>query len=132
MERTISKKILEPEALLKEPSLKSPKDEYKIRVRVSIRALWALWDMRHLLTLTSSKLFAWLLWPHGGFYKLFFIIQNIAYLGSFASPILENKGHRSKLLYLLNYFILLNLAAAHAFIKFLFGKKQVLWTPRKG
>jgi hypothetical protein len=44
------KKTLEPEALLKEPSFKTPKDEYKIRVRVSLRALWALYDMRHPLT----------------------------------------------------------------------------------
>jgi len=130
--KSISKKTLEPEAILKEPSFKTPKDEYKIRVRVSLRALWALYDMRHLLTFTNSKLFAWQLWSHGGFYKLFFIIQNIAHLGAFASPILEKKGHRSKLLYLLNYFVLLNLASAHAFVKFIFRQKQVMWTPRKG
>jgi len=44
------KSFLEPEAILKEASLKEPKDEYKMRVRVSLRALWALYDMRHLLT----------------------------------------------------------------------------------
>jgi hypothetical protein len=72
------------------------------------------------------------LWPESAFYKLFFILQNMAYLGAALSPILEKKDIRSQLLYLLNYFTLLNLAAAHAFIKFLLGQKTVMWTPRKG
>lgn len=148
--------VYEPNAVLKEPSLKSAKDEYKMRVRVSLRALWALRDMRHLLTFTGSKLFAWqllshkvlrylcfvfligayfsnlALWSESAFYKFFFIFQNLAYAGALLSPIIEKIGNRVKPLYLLNYFVLLNLAAAHAFIKFLLGQKQVLWEPRKG
>jgi len=148
--------VYEPEAILEEKSLKLPKDEYRMRVRVSLRALWALWDMRHLLTFTCSKLFAWQLWSHkvlrylcfiflllaylgnlslwpeSSFYKLFFVLQNIAYLSAALSPILERNGHRSNILYLLNYFVLLNIAAAHASIKFLLRQKQVVWTPRKG
>jgi len=148
--------IYEPEAILKEPILKVPKDEYKMRVRVSLRALWALSDMYHLLTFTRSKLFAWQLWSHkvlrylcfifligaylanwylwpkNSFYKLFFILQNMAYFSAVVSPILEKKGHLSRLLYLINYFVLLNLASAHAFIKFVLRQKQVMWTPRKG
>ena len=38
--------IFEPEAILKEPSLQSDRDEYKMRVRVSLRSFWALSDMR--------------------------------------------------------------------------------------
>jgi len=148
--------VYEPFAILKEPSLKKPEDEYKMRVRVSLRAIWALYDMRHLLTFTRSKLFAWQLWSHkvlrylcfifligvyltnwalwsdNGFYKFSFVLQNVAYLGAALSPVLEKKGHRPKLLYLLNYFVLLNLASAHAFFKFLLRQKQVVWTPRKG
>ncbi|OEU51216.1 MAG: glycosyl transferase [Desulfobulbaceae bacterium S3730MH12] len=148
--------VYEPAAILKEPSLKAPKDEYRMRVRVSLRALWALWDMRCLFTLTRSKLFAWqllshkvlrylcfifliaayltnlVLWPESGLYKVLFILQNMAYLGAIVSPILEKRGISSRLLYMLSYFILLNLAAAHASIKFLLGQKQVMWTPRKG
>jgi cellulose synthase/poly-beta-1,6-N-acetylglucosamine synthase-like glycosyltransferase len=160
--------VYEPEAILKEPSLKSPKDEYRMRVRVSLRALWALWDMRHLLTFrfgdapshlgpfSPSFIFSWQLWSHkvlrylcfiflitayvfnltlwteGGLYKLFFILQNMAYVAAIASPILEKRGCHIRFLYLLNYFVLLNLASTHAFIKFMLRQKQVMWTPRKG
>ncbi len=148
--------VYEPEAILKEASLKSHKDEYRMRVRVSLRALWALSNMRHLLTFTGSKLFAWQLWSHkvlrylcfvfllGAYfsnlflwsesilYRLLFTLQNMAYMGAIISPIFEKKDHRSRVLYLLNYFSLLNLASGHALIKFLLGQKQVVWTPRKG
>ena len=148
--------VYEPEAVLKETSLKSSKDEYRMRVRVSLRSLWAMSDMRNLLTFKASKLFAWQLWshkvlrylcfifligayssnlfiwPYGDFYKVFFVLQNLAYLSAIVSSILEKCGYHSRLLSLLRYFALLNVAAAHAFIKFLLGRKQVMWTPRKG
>ena len=57
--------VYEPEAILKEPSLKAPKDEYKMRVRVSLRALWALWDMCHLPTLAPSHLLSYTLGNSG-------------------------------------------------------------------
>jgi cellulose synthase/poly-beta-1,6-N-acetylglucosamine synthase-like glycosyltransferase len=148
--------IYEPEAILKEPSLKPPEDEYKMRVRVSLRALWGIYDMRHLLTFSQSKLFSWQLWSHkvlrylcfiflgvaylsnlllwscGPFYQSFFILQTLAYAGAALSPALERKGFCSRLLYFLHYFVLLNIASAHAFVKFMFRQKQVIWTPRKG
>lgn len=148
--------VYEPEAILKESSLSAARDEYKMRVRVALRALWALSDMRHLLTFKKSRLFAWqlwshkvlrylcfiflvfayfsnlALWPESAFYKFFFILQTMAYLGAALSPVLEKKGFHSRLLYLLSYFALLNLASAHAFIKFLLRQKTVTWTPRKG
>lgn len=148
--------VYEPEAILKEAALKSPQDEYRMRVRVSLRALWALSDMRQLLTFKRFRLFAWQLWSHkvlrylcfiflvgayignltllheSDLYKITFAVQNIAYLGAFLSPFLEKRGHKMRILYLINYFSLLNIAAAHAFMKFMFGQKQVIWTPRKG
>jgi cellulose synthase/poly-beta-1,6-N-acetylglucosamine synthase-like glycosyltransferase len=148
--------VYEPEAILKESSLKSSKDEYKMRVRVSLRALWALWDMRHLIAIKAPRLFAWelfshkwlrylsfifliclyisnlYLWNQGLYFKILFLLQNIFYISAPCSLILENRGQRSRILYLPYYFTLINLASAHAFIKFLLGKKQVIWTPRKG
>jgi len=148
--------VYEPEAILKESSLKSSKDEYKMRVRVSLRALWALWDMRGLFTLKGSKLFSWellshkwlrylsflflvglyisnlYLWNQGLYFKIFFLLQSIFYISAPFSLILENRGQSSRFLYLPYYFILINLASAHAFMKFLLGRKQVIWTPRKG
>lgn len=165
--------VYEPEAILKEPSLKTPKDEYKMRVRVSLRALWAIWDMRHLLTFTLSSpsssgtpshprklspsiLYSWQLWSHkllrylcfiflflvylanlyllseSGFYKMCFLIQTIAYIGAAISPAFEKKGYRLKLFYFSYYFLILNIAAANASLKFLMRKKQIIWNPRKG
>ncbi len=148
--------VYEPEALLWESALKEPEDEYRMRVRVSLRAFWALWDMRQLLGTRINPLFSWQLWSHkvlrylcflmmaialignlillpaGGLYSLLFLGQVVAYGGALAMPWLEAKGVRWKLLNFARYFLLLNLASAHAFLKFLQGKKQVLWTPRKG
>ena len=147
--------VYEPGAILKEASLKTADAEYRMRVRVSLRSLWALSDMRNLLTFTRSKLFAWqlcshkvlrylcfgfligayltnlVLWAESSFYKFLFILQNIAYVSAIVSPILEKRGYPLKILYLLHYFVLLNLAAAHAFIKFLLRQKQVMWTPER-
>ena len=150
--------MYEPQAVLKEQSLKDPKDEYQMRVRVSLRALWALSDMRQLLSFKKYRLFAWQLWSHkvlrylsfifllgayftnlalwseNVFYKLFFVLQNIGYLGAILSPLVEKIGYQlsASALNLLRYFVLLNLASAHAFFKFLLRHKQVIWTPRKG
>jgi cellulose synthase/poly-beta-1,6-N-acetylglucosamine synthase-like glycosyltransferase len=148
--------VYEQEAILIEPSLQTSEDEYRMRVRVSLRALWALRDMKQLLSVGRFKLFAWQLWSHkvlryGCFiflvvayisnlalwnehavYKLLFILQTIIY-GIFSLQLwFGNNEYRSKILRLIHYFMLLNLASAHASIKFLLGKKQVLWTPRKG
>ena len=148
--------VYEPGAVLMEPALKEARDEYRMRVRVSLRSLWALWDMRRLLLFSQGPLFAFQLWGHkvlrylcflflivlyfsnlvlwdeGNFYKVVFVLQNIAYLCALAFPLLEKKGRSLRLLYLPNYFLLLNLASAHAFLKFIMGKKQITWTPRTG
>ena len=148
--------VYEPEAVLKEPSLKSAENEYKMRVRVSLRALWALWDMRHLLTFTPSFLYSWQLWSHKVLryicffwlltaylsnsllwadhiiYKIAFIAQNTAYLVALLYPLLEKNRHSNAFASLFHYFALLNIACAHAFFKFLAGQKQVIWTPRQG
>lgn len=148
--------VYDPSALLKEASLATYREEYRMRVRVTLRALWAINDMAHLLSLRRFGLFAWQLWSHkvlryvcfiflvgaylanltlwddNTFYKAGFVIQNVAYLAAIVSPIFEKGGVSFQLPRLLKYFVLLNLAATHAFIKFLFGRKQVVWIPRSG
>ncbi len=148
--------VYEPDALLKEPALNESGREYRMRVRVSLRALWALHDMRQLLTpafgvyafqLWSHKLLRYLafvplitvllanaaLWGNGGFYGLALYGQ----LGFYALALL---GHRRSLtgaslptvLALPYYFCLLNVASAHATWRYLKGEKQVIWAPRVG
>jgi hypothetical protein len=148
--------VYEPEALLWEHSLKDVEDEYRMRVRVSLRAFWALFDMRQLLGFRINPIFAWQLWSHkvlrylcflfllvayvtnwllvgnSGWYKIILILQHAGYISSLASPRIRIAGIGGSLLTFCRYFLLLNLAAAHAFGKFLLGKKQVIWTPRKG
>jgi glycosyltransferase involved in cell wall biosynthesis len=148
--------VYEPEAVLWENSLNETPDEYRMRVRVSLRALWALFDMREHLWFRKNFLFSWQLWSHkvlrylcflflvlllysnfklfwkNFFYQALFCIQVISYVGAIAEPVMAAKGRNLKLLRFARYFVLINFAAAHAFIKFLAGKKQALWTPRKG
>lgn len=148
--------IYEPEALLHEPALKAAGDEYLMRVRVALRSLWAMWDMRRLLGIKINPVFAWQFWSHkvlryfsflflavvwisnllllkqGMGYQIFFILQNAFYLIALLHPILKKQNISFRLFSLASYFFLLNLASAHAFCKFMLGKKQVTWTPRKG
>lgn len=148
--------IYEPEALLREDALKSGDAEYRMRVRVSLRALWALKDMRKLFWPVQGTLFAFqlfshkllrylafifmllllvaniVLWDQNDFYRLTMLLQVLFYLSAGLGYLHEQRGKSSRWLYLPYYFVLVNAGAAHAFLKFLIGKKQVLWTPRSG
>ncbi|MCD4720917.1 MAG: hypothetical protein K8S13_13815 [Desulfobacula sp.] len=148
--------VYEPGALLREDALKESSDEYRMRVRVSLRALWALFDKRAMFFSGDNLLYAWQMFSHkvarylcfifmvlafisnlilinqGVGYLLFFLLQSSAYLLAIVSPLFERKGMKLKIAYLFYYFALINFAAGHAFLKFLMGKKQVLWNPRKG
>ncbi len=148
--------VYEPEAILQESALTASDDEYRMRVRVALRALWALKDMRQLLWGKAGFLFAWQLWSHkllrymsfvflvgacvsnfalwseSFFYKSVLVAQAACYAGALISVLLERKNHKVWFLYLLHYFVLLNIASGHAFIKFILGRKQVVWVPRKG
>ena len=127
-----------------------------MRVRVSLRAMWALRDMHQLLLGKAGVLYAWQLWSHkvlrylcfvflmgayganvllwseGWGYKAILTVQTGCYAGAFLSGFLAKKGHRVKWLYLLEYFVLLNFASGHAFCKFIMGKKLIVWSPRRG
>ena len=127
-----------------------------MRVRVSLRALWALWDMRHLFLPGTNLLYSWQLWSHkivrylsfvfllgaflsnlvllgsGKVYAVIFAGQCMFYLCALLSPLIEKSGKRFRSLYWAYYFSIINIAAGHAFLKFLSGKKIVVWNPRKG
>lgn len=148
--------VYEPEALLNENSLGGSSDEYRMRVRVSLRSLHALWDMRHLLNPAKYGLFSWQLLSHkvlryGVFaflgamyvlnlalagevlYRTVFVLQNLFYASALAGLYIEKNGKKNvRLFYIPFYFCVINLAAAHAFWKFLHNEKQAVWVPRKG
>ncbi len=140
-------------ALLNEESLSNSQSEFRMRVRVSLRAYWAMKDMKHLfnpstyglfaLQITSHKLLRYIAFiplllafvsngfiTHNAFYALTFLIQ-ILFYGS-AAFVSLNDGTNNRWLGLANYFCLINIASAMAFVKFLKGEKIVLWKPRVG
>lgn len=140
-------------ALLNEESLSNSQSEFRMRVRVTLRAYWAMKDMKHLfnpftyglfaLQITSHKLLRYIAFiplllaflsngfiTDNAFYSLTFLIQ-ILFYGS-AAFVSLNDGTKNRWLGLANYFCLINLASAMAFIKFLKGEKIVLWKPRVG
>ena len=127
-----------------------------MRVRVALRALHALKDMKHLLSPSKYGIFAWQLLSHkvlrygifffligmylfnlliiadSRFYLLTFVIQNTLYFAAFMGVFLESKKINIRIFYIIFYFCLINIASAHAFWKFLNNEKQVTWAPRKG
>lgn len=127
-----------------------------MRVRVALRALWALWDKRSLLNPLNSGLFAWQLWSHKVLRYLGFLPLTAAialnwwllstgpiYIAGIVGQILfaalilatlvgPRVFRQSPLARYCFYFALLNWASAVAFTRFLRGQKQVLWQPRVG
>lgn len=148
--------VYEPEAILREEALASSSDEYRMRVRVSLRAFWALHEMKQLLNifahgfysiqLVSHKILRYLafvflglvylfnlgLLTAGPLYQALFAIQTLFYLCSALGYYTQRRGKGSRLLSVPFYFILVNLACAHAFLKFLRGTRQAVWSPRTG
>lgn len=148
--------VYDSSALLNENALNKSKDEYRMRVRVSLRSLHALKDMRHLLNPLRYGLFSWQMISHKvlrysaflfliglyvsnlalagshPFYAFSFLLQNIFYLLAVAGYILEKTRFNLMIFSMPFYFCLLNAAAVHAVWKFMNNQKQVIWAPRTG
>lgn len=149
--------VYEPEALLKEEALNDSDSEFSMRVRVSLRALWALKDMRHLMNPFRDPLFAWqlishkllryaafiplvtlalatlLLAPARGIYTLALLGLMVLLALAWTGHKREGKGQPLSVIYSIPYyFMLLNIASCKATAAFLKGEKKVIWNPRKG
>jgi cellulose synthase/poly-beta-1,6-N-acetylglucosamine synthase-like glycosyltransferase len=148
--------VYEPEAKVYEAALGAAADEYRMRVRVALRALWALFDKRGLLNPLRHPLFAWQLFSHKvlrygaflplagllaanaivagehAFYLGFLIVQLAAYGLAAAGPALSRSPQVASRLLTPYYFVLLNLACAAAVWKFVNGQKMATWKPRGG
>lgn len=148
--------VYEPMAMLEEQALNEQSDEYRMRVRVSLRSLWALFDMRSLLNplrypligwqLISHKLlryFAWIplivlpilnvfLLDANSAYIFIFIGQLLFYSLAYGGFLLRSRSDVPFYLTAPYYFVLLNTASADACLRFMKSEKQILWTPRVG
>jgi glycosyltransferase involved in cell wall biosynthesis len=146
----------EPKAILKEESLSSFNNEYTMRVRVTLRALWALKDMCFLLNPFKYGLFSFQLLSHkllrylafvpilgvfilnlflldeGIFYLLTLGLQVTFYILAWLGKSYQNEKNVPVYYTLPYYFTLLNFASLHAVLRFLKGEKQVIWKPRVG
>ena len=145
--------VYEPEAVLREDALTEGGAEFRMRVRVTLRSLWALRDMRRLFNPFRYGLFAFQIFSHKllrytAFLPLLALMPlNIALVQEGpvyaartrgASLVLSARGGRwsrilrSRICALPWYFVLVNAASGVAFSRFLRGHKQVLWQPRHG
>lgn len=150
--------VYQDAALLYEDALAAADDEYRMRVRVALRAFHGLKDRAALFNPFRYGFFAWQLFSHKLLRYLAFIFQAVLLgvtLGALRRPdagwfwwlmlagqfafyglalcghIRNRNGRKSPLLVgMIYYFCLVNLASAQAFGKFLLGKKQVTWKPR--
>jgi cellulose synthase/poly-beta-1,6-N-acetylglucosamine synthase-like glycosyltransferase len=150
--------VYEPRALLYEDALAEVDDEFRMRVRVSLRAYHALKDKAALLNPFTFGLFAWQLWSHKVLRYLAFLFMagalvsnlililqpgysatwNLLLLGQtffyglarYGQTMNSHGQQPPRLVGLIYYLCVLNLASARAFWQFLQGRKQVTWKPR--
>jgi cellulose synthase/poly-beta-1,6-N-acetylglucosamine synthase-like glycosyltransferase len=147
--------VFEPAALLQEDALEDQGAEFRMRVRVTLRALWALRDCRTLLSPVGNPLFAWQLWSHKVLRYLAFIPLTVAlalsillagkvlYLSIAAAGLavlvcaalgllFPAAGAGVRIIRLAQYFVLLNAASGIATFRFLRGERITVWKPRTG
>jgi cellulose synthase/poly-beta-1,6-N-acetylglucosamine synthase-like glycosyltransferase len=145
--------IYQPTARLYEDALADTDDEFRMRVRVSLRAWWAIKDKSALLDPVRFGVFACQLWSHkvlrylAPFFQLSALIANLVLSASgglwgyllatqigFYTAALVAHGRRGNdlpgLITAIYYLNLVNLASGLAFVQFLQGKKKVTWNPR--
>jgi cellulose synthase/poly-beta-1,6-N-acetylglucosamine synthase-like glycosyltransferase len=148
--------VFVPEAVVEERTLTTQTAEYQMRVRVALRAFWALRDKRALLNPVRYPLFSWQLASHKLLRYLSFVpLGTAAILDWFLAPqgwvygalaaaqccavllaylALRGPGalRRIALARYCYYFLLLNWASGVAFVRFMRGERQVVWQPRTG
>ena len=150
--------VYEPRALLYEDALAEADDELRMRVRVGLRAFHALKDKAALLNPFTFGLFAWQLWSHKVLRYMAFLFMAgalasnviLTFVPSFSASwslvladqivfyalalyghVMSSRGRQPpRLIGLIYYLCVLNLASALAFWQFLQGRKQVTWKPR--
>lgn len=151
-----SRVVYEPKALLKEEANDDTDSEFSMRVRVSLRAIWALKDMAHVMNPLNHGMYAFQMISHkllryyafvplavlaltstmladsGGWYTLAFLAQAACYTAAFIGYQRRDEGELPAYLAIPLYFALLNLACVKAALAFNRGEKKVLWNPRKG
>jgi cellulose synthase/poly-beta-1,6-N-acetylglucosamine synthase-like glycosyltransferase len=147
--------VFQPAAVSYETALSRSGDEFRMRVRVALRSMWTLWEMRHLLAPRHGR-FAFQLLVHKVLRYLLFVpmavallanlllvaepvyavmaaAQALVYLGGAVGLCYQRRGSAlARVLGIPAFFLLTNAAAAVALSKLARGQRQVLWQPRGG
>ena len=149
------KVVYEPLALLEEQALGDSASEYRMRVRVSLRALWALWDKRRLLNPLKYPSVSLQIISHKVLRYLAFIPMLAAFVANVALAnvsliyalllaahvvfyaiavygIIAADKARNPIVRIAAYFLLVNTAAANALMRMLAGERMATWKPRIG
>lgn len=144
--------LLETRAICFEETLDHSGRELAMRVRVAIRSINALISERRLLNPLVDPLFAWQLWSHKllryaspycllatllssavlatvPLYRLALLVQIGVIAAGAAGFLLQVSAHRLGVLSKPYYFLLTNLAAAIATVRYLRGERMVTWNP---
>jgi len=148
--------VYESDAILREDSLTTSSAEYRMRVRVALRAWWTLMEMRELFNVRRYGFFSVQLFSHKALRYLAFIVFPLLYVsaGALASSgllyrtafvagslflllacagyLIERLGRSMRLVSLPYYFVVINAATGHALFNFMRGRRQSVWTPRLG
>lgn len=148
--------VFEPDAVLFEPALARASDELRMRVRVSLRALWTLQDKRPLLNPFRGTLYAWQLLSHKAIRYLAFVPLTGLFAASIATAhlrpfyfwflmteiacfALAAAGHLARnatalpsQFFVPYYFFVVNLACLLALWKFCTRERITVWKPRAG
>ncbi|MEZ4386309.1 MAG: glycosyltransferase family 2 protein [Candidatus Krumholzibacteriia bacterium] len=145
--------VYQPTARLYEDALAAAGDEFRMRIRVTLRAFWAMKDMAVLLDPFRFGTFAWQLWSHkllrylAPFFQVGVLASNLALAGQgpgwltllglqvlFYGVVGAAHGLRGGSLpgpvAAAYYLCVVNLASGLAFVQFLLGRKKVTWNPR--
>ncbi len=145
--------VYAPRARLHEDTLEAVEDEFRMRMRVALRAWCALKDKAALLNPFRFGLFAWQLASHkllrylapffqagalvtalllvesSGFWRVVVALQAVFYALACAGHVLRGRVS-SPVVAFPYYLTLINVASLAAFVSFLRGRKQVVWNPR--
>lgn len=148
--------IYDPAAIVVEEALSTDFAEHKMRVRVALRGLWAIWDKRGLLNPLRHPLFSWQLashkllrylspvpllaaaglnWAllsHGPAYVVMAVCQTVFFALALCSILKLQPVSDLALARYSYYFLLLNWSSAVAVSQFIKGQKTVTWQPRTG
>lgn len=144
--------VLEPGAICYEETLDRADRELSMRIRVTLRSLFAVARRKHLLNPFRFGIFAWQLWSHkvlrylsplfwlvailanialafDGRYGVLLALQITGILVGLLGFLPHNALGKSRLLAQPYYFLLTNLSSAISLFRFLKGEKVVTWTP---